>query len=47
MLNFGHSQTHDLARLKVTEVELPIVLTGLGLSLSLCVMLGLIPGRMA
>ena len=33
MLNFGHSQTHSLVRMKATGVELPIVLTGLGLSL--------------
>ena len=45
MLNFNHSQTHDLVRVKAAEVGLPIVLVALGLSLS--VMLGLIPGTMA
>ena len=47
MLNFGHSQTCDLARVKVMGVGLPIVLTAPCLGLSLFVMLSLIPDRMA
>ena len=46
-LNFGHSQTHDLMRVKAMWVGLSIGLAASGLGLSLFVMHGFIPGVMA
>ena len=47
ILNFGHSQTHDLVRAKATGVGLPIVLATPGLSLGLFLVLSLILGTTA